>query len=238
MCRPPSDWMSSMRKLMLLICAVALAAATAQAAPAFQPQSVTFVSLRQGWALGTAGGSLALRETTDGGRSWTVRPVPHIAGRHALNVRFADPRDGWIFGGALLWSTHDGGRSWRRLVLHGLGLERSVYDLEASRGTAWLAASNTHEGVEHPCDRGRRRRLARGQRAADGIPRRWRPAWRQLHVRQAAPAGSSRATTAARPAARASRVGAGCAGRRRAPPSATASRSRRRPTRATSPRSA
>ena len=137
-----------MRRLALMLCAAALVAATAQAsAPRFEPQSVTFVSLRQGWALGTAAGSLALRETTDGGRTWAARPAPHVAGGRSLNVRFADPRDGWIFGGAMLWSTHDGGRSWRRLALHGLGIEHAIYDLEAARGTAWLAASNTHEGV-------------------------------------------------------------------------------------------
>ena len=83
---------------------------------------------------------LALRETTDSGRSWSSRPLPaslvgaadrKVDGAPAdlwggsgfgLNVRFADPRDGWIYGGLevpgsvgpALWSTHNGGLSWRQ----------------------------------------------------------------------------------------------------------------------------
>jgi len=132
-----------MRRLALLSLAFAILAVPALAsAPRFEPVSVTFVSPRQGWALGSTG---ALRETADGGRTWSARTSPAAGG--GLNVRFADARNGWIYGGARLWSTHDGGRRWRRLTLRGLGSERSIYDLEAARGTAWLAASNTHQGV-------------------------------------------------------------------------------------------
>ena len=81
---------------------------------------------------------LALRQTTDGGRSWSPRPLPSTLVAAAdlelgsvsdplaeLNVRFADLRDGWIYGGLAvktrqggqayisveptLWSTHNGG---------------------------------------------------------------------------------------------------------------------------------
>ena len=57
----------------------AIGSSAAAAAP-FDPYSVTFVSLERGWALGTAPCALAahciaLRETTDAGRSWFVRPA-------------------------------------------------------------------------------------------------------------------------------------------------------------------
>jgi hypothetical protein len=90
----------------------------------FDPESVTFVSLGTGWVLGTiqcapGGTCLALRETTDAGRSWSPRPLPtplvaladrKVGGVPAdccgagLNVRFADLRDGWIYGGLVVTS--------------------------------------------------------------------------------------------------------------------------------------
>ncbi len=87
--------------------------------PRFNPRSVTFASLRTAWALGTVPcahhrGCLALRKTTNAGRSWVARPFPaalaaaanrKIGGVPAelidgvpLRVYFADPRDGWIYG--------------------------------------------------------------------------------------------------------------------------------------------
>ena len=154
----------------------------------FDPVSVTFVSADRGWVLGmapcsTAGGCLALRETGDGGRSWRARPLPAslVAAADAstarglsndlttspgvgLNVRFADPRDGWIYGGlvvpstvrsgvesvaveATLWSTHDGGVNWREQPLRGLGSQDLVFDVEAAAGRAYLMQTNRKNGV-------------------------------------------------------------------------------------------
>jgi len=145
----------------------------------FNPGSVTFVSLDTGWALGTArcagGACLALRETTDAGRSWSARPLPtslvaaadrrvggvlaELYGSSGLNVRFADLRDGWIYGGLAvparrvgvayvaieptLWSTHDGGVIWRRQPLPGFGPQGSIFDVEAAAATVYLMATNT-----------------------------------------------------------------------------------------------
>ncbi len=91
----------------------------------FHPISVDFSSSRQGWALGTLGcvaptRCLALRSTSDAGRSWTDVALPQalldaanrfVTGRPAimysdppsgtpgeLYVRFADSSDGWIYG--------------------------------------------------------------------------------------------------------------------------------------------
>jgi hypothetical protein len=144
---------------------------------------VTFVSLARGWTLGTVGcGSRrcwALQSTADGGRTWSAQRLPaallaaanryysSLAAEYAaasLNIRFADARDAWIYGGvpvrtrqsditsyglrAILWSTHDGGRHWAQQPLRGLGEQDVIFDLEAANGTAWLMeSSNTREGM-------------------------------------------------------------------------------------------
>jgi hypothetical protein len=132
---------------------------------AFHPQSVTFVSAETGWSLGTvpchgAGACLTLVHTTDAGTSWTTRALPAQLLAEAdnkanadmypgtgLNVRFADALDGWVFGGfansgPVLWSTHDGGSTWRHESLPGLSDQGPVFDLEAAGGTAYLMAAN------------------------------------------------------------------------------------------------
>lgn len=141
---------------------------TVQEFPSFYPSSVTFVSLEDGWALGgaTCGHStcLDLRKTVDGGRSWSAQPLPaalvsaadrwpegNFSAGTALNVRFADPRDGWIFGfvraqtstgiqvRATVWATHDGGRSWAPVSAAGLSSPYSaVLDLEAGAGSVYM----------------------------------------------------------------------------------------------------
>ena len=109
--------------------APAPAAVAAPAAARFDPLSVTFVSLKTGWALGTSpcasGTCLGLRETTDAGSSWVTRPLPaalvaaadrKVGGSSALdeccggglNVRFANLSDGWIYGGLLVPSQFQG----------------------------------------------------------------------------------------------------------------------------------
>lgn len=135
------------------------------AAPAiFNPVSVTFASLDNGWALGTVpcahtGDCLALKETLDAGSTWSSRPLPPglVAAARAssgplvngapagsgLNVRFANARDGWVFGGfpngrPVLWSTHNGAASWQRDPLRGLANDSPILDLETARGTVYL----------------------------------------------------------------------------------------------------
>ncbi len=157
----------------------AAALAPQPSAQAFQPGSVTFVSLSSGWALGSVpcqgpGRCLALRQTTDGGRTWSVVTLPQglleqvnrrldgypeLAAGALLTVRFADLRDGWIFGGvslngtewAVLWSTHDGGRTWHRVSsLPGMTAQAPIFDLEAARGTVYAlgqSSSTTYPGA-------------------------------------------------------------------------------------------
>lgn len=136
--------------------------ASAGGVEAFAPESVTFVSSDRGWVLGVGRclrrRCFGLLETTDGGSSWSQRPLP--AGlatlplgsgfpEPALNVRFADPLDGWIFGSVLeggfprprLWATDDGGRSWHQQRLAWIGVDGSILDLEAAAGTAYILAT-------------------------------------------------------------------------------------------------
>jgi hypothetical protein len=158
---------------------LALGSSLRAAAGRFSPRSVTFVSVATGWVLGTApcvsaAACLVLRETTDGGRSWFSRPLPaslvaaadrKVGGVPAelveapgvgLSVRFADLRDGWIYGAVptrqagiapTLWSTHDGGLVWRKQPLGGLGRQGSIFDVEAAAGTVHLMESNSTAGV-------------------------------------------------------------------------------------------
>jgi len=161
--------------------ASAPAPAAVVAATRFDPLSVTFVSLKTGWALGTSpcasGTCLGLRETTDAGSSWVVRPLPaalvaaadrKVSGNSALdeccggglNVRFANLLDGWIYGGLFvpsqfqgtsepaLWSTHNGGATWVQDRLPaGLDTTGSIFDLEAAGGRVYFMAHDKSFGV-------------------------------------------------------------------------------------------
>ena len=107
----------------------------------FQAHSVTFVSARLGWVLGTSGCSLCapvLLRTEDAGRTWTRIPAPSDG--YANEVRFADPQNGWIFGtnsgeaATGLWATHDGGSHWNRPPLPGITPGDIVSDVEAAAG--------------------------------------------------------------------------------------------------------
>jgi hypothetical protein len=91
----------------------------------FKPAAVSFISPGNGWVLGASGCSAcaALRATTDGGRTWTALPSPrvqlpfeHPRSGDIGDIAFADSRNGFLFGPALLVS-HDGGKSWRREAL-------------------------------------------------------------------------------------------------------------------------
>ncbi len=111
--------------------------------PGFQVQSATFVSDLEGWVLGTSRCAsppcTSLARTTDGGVHWRGIPAP----RDVLDtppsppdigvgeVRFADPRNGWVFGPDL-WSTHDGGATWDRVA--SIPASSRIVALEASAG--------------------------------------------------------------------------------------------------------
>jgi hypothetical protein len=121
--------------------APALGASPSTSSTGFAAQSVTFVSSDEGWVLGsvTCGASACevLRHTTDGGHTWTPGNGPPTT--LVAHLRFADPSDGWAWGGSELWATHDGGGTWTRVSVSGLAAPWTVEDLEASRGLAQVA---------------------------------------------------------------------------------------------------
>ena len=113
----------------------------------YRPLSATFVTPEHGWMLGdlpcSTGRCLQIRVTADGGRSWpTVAAIPTALREQAVaggdsnftKIRFADPRNGWIFG-RYVWATHDGGQTWREVAND----NRRPYSLAAGGGVVWLA---------------------------------------------------------------------------------------------------
>ncbi|MCP4643646.1 MAG: hypothetical protein GY851_24575, partial [bacterium] len=84
--------------------------------------SIYFVDARHGWAVGGAG---KLSRTSDGGDNWIHTVLPTDEDFYA--VHFVDQRIGWAAGGYVghglyghgfpdgisIWSTTDGGASWR-----------------------------------------------------------------------------------------------------------------------------
>lgn len=84
--------------------------------------------------------------------------VAALYGAGSLNVRFANNVDGWIFGTLpgpvptqgvafiqyepTLWSTHDGGHVWNKLPVAWVGRYGTIFDLEASAGTAYVMGEN------------------------------------------------------------------------------------------------
>jgi photosystem II stability/assembly factor-like uncharacterized protein len=93
----------------------------------FLAQSVSFVTADDAFVLGVvgcpSGACLAVRHTSDGGRTWSPAPAPPAALdttglSGVLDLHFADALDGWAYG-PVLWATHDGGVEWQSLDLGG-----------------------------------------------------------------------------------------------------------------------
>jgi len=105
---------------------------------------VSFVSASNGWVLGRGNCAecAALRETRDGGDTWTgLPPPPAPLGyytsspvRGVTQVAFADAASGFLYGPELL-ATSDGGRTWSRESLP------PVQDLVTGNGYAFALTS-------------------------------------------------------------------------------------------------
>lgn len=116
----------------------------------FQTRSVSSVGSGVTYVLGTAPCAQApctsMARSTDGGRTWKgIRP-PRVALASASadplpagavsNVRYASPRQGWLYGGAL-YATHDGGASWAQV-----GVPGQVQALETDGTTAFAVVAS------------------------------------------------------------------------------------------------
>jgi len=154
----------------LLIVALAAGCGTARAPSVSQPASggpvpsgfmaasVTFVSAREAFALGTAACGHApctsIARTLDRGVSWRGLQAPAVplgepyaaTGPAVWGIRFATPVDGFVFGNGL-WMTASGGEQWSAVAYPGgaiLSLEivdRQVLAVTARHGpnglTGW-----------------------------------------------------------------------------------------------------
>ncbi|MTE14221.1 WD40/YVTN/BNR-like repeat-containing protein [Nocardia aurantiaca] len=117
----------------------------------FQPDSITFITAEEGWVLGRVypcdtEPCRALRHTTDGGRTWQQAPLPAPL-RTATKtgwVKFADAHNGWIRADSKLFSTHDGGTTWRPVDLD-VNAVVDAWTLSVSEDGVHIAAAQPGE---------------------------------------------------------------------------------------------
>ena len=125
-------------------------------AAAFRAASVTFVSTREAFVLGTAPCThrpcTSIARTRDRGVSWRGLPAPTVplgepgvTSPSVWGIRFATPEHGFVFGNGL-WVTTDGGERWSAAPYPGgsiMSLEiidRQVLTVTMRRGTAGNAS--------------------------------------------------------------------------------------------------
>jgi hypothetical protein len=126
-------------------CGVCCSSLRAGRAAAFKAQSITWVTSRHGWVLGTvpcrASTCTAVIGAAGGGR-WALlgrvsAPIAPSGERGVSEIRMATPRLGWVFGPGL-FRTADGGRSWRAEAIPG---GKQVLDLAATPRAAYAIVS-------------------------------------------------------------------------------------------------
>jgi hypothetical protein len=130
--------------------------------PGMTVTSITFIDVNTAWALGYAPcltphdwhSCPAVIRSRDGGRTWAGVPVPGNAAYYG-DIRFATSRDGWVVVRAtisagdprqdgVLYSTHDGGATWKQVSLP----EPARY-LETSGGRVWLSTGSNPVDPPH-----------------------------------------------------------------------------------------
>ena len=129
----------------------------------FAATSVTFVGVNTGWVIGQAGtpGQCAtsyctsVARTDDAGQTWSGGPAPMTgapAGPTGVGqIRFLNTTNGWAFGPEL-FSTHDGGGTWKQVNTGGL----RVTDLETVGDRAFAvfgSCSGTGSSFAAQCTR-------------------------------------------------------------------------------------
>jgi photosystem II stability/assembly factor-like uncharacterized protein len=112
----------------------------------FRPLDFSFIGPNVGWALGEeCGADKCLARTawtTNSGKSWHKLPSPvnlrtkEDTGTSVRQMRFGNLKNGYLFDPSLL-STHDGGKTWKKVELPG-----DVVALNETKGTAWALVRN------------------------------------------------------------------------------------------------
>jgi hypothetical protein len=122
----------------------------------FQPDSASFVSAQTGFVLGLAqcqidpvGGHfcLTIARTQDGGKTWSsiptpgadLVPAPTLNGSHnaVSRIKFTSVLDGYLYGPDL-YATHDGGKTWKKLIIQGIPTAYGVSSLESTRSNTFI----------------------------------------------------------------------------------------------------
>ncbi|HEY5334766.1 MAG TPA: hypothetical protein VIJ71_01950 [Mycobacteriales bacterium] len=122
----------------------------------FAPAAAWFVTSDRGWAVGTvpchSGVTtlcVTMVGTSDGGGHWTsLTPPPFLdladPYHHAV-FRMTTGGDGLLSDGrpgAPLWSTHDGGSTWDRLVLPGAAADAEIGDIALDGASAYVVVGD------------------------------------------------------------------------------------------------
>lgn len=102
--------------------------------------AVYFLDSRRGWVAGDGG--VVLR-TRDGGRSWTRQTV---ATNDSFNdVYFRNEENGYLLAASQVFTTDDGGETWRaaaRFTAQGFGAEPELYSVRfTSKKRGWIVGS-------------------------------------------------------------------------------------------------
>lgn len=97
-----------------------------------------------GNAVGAAGepGASAVLRSEDGGGTWERRPFGDAL---LADIDFADQRHGWLVALDRIWTTSDGGRSWRRSKQLGMAVLTGV--TSSDRRHAFVAGWGTLDGA-------------------------------------------------------------------------------------------
>ncbi len=115
---------------------------------ALDVKAIAAVDYRTAWiagnAVGAAGepGASAVMRTTDGGESWTRTP---FGGALLADVAFTDRRHGVLVALDRIWSTRDGGRTWRLRKQLPMTVLTSVAAGDGLQ--AWVAGWGTQDGA-------------------------------------------------------------------------------------------
>jgi photosystem II stability/assembly factor-like uncharacterized protein len=157
-------WMPRWVAAVMAVVLVAACSNKTAVAP-LRPESVTFISPQVGLVIGLAPCGdvqcLRLAKTVDAGHSWTwmtsanlsslAQAIPLTSATDQWRLRFADAENGWI-SGPLLLATHNGGRTWTRIELPGLGSQNGfVGALEAADGRVFAeVAEGTDQNTFGP----------------------------------------------------------------------------------------
>jgi photosystem II stability/assembly factor-like uncharacterized protein len=141
--------------------------------------SITFVSAREAFVLGTAPGyGAVIARTLDRGATWQRVPAPAVpigrpgqtggggASPRAWGIRFATPEHGFVFGNGL-WETSDGGAHWARAASPG----DTIFSLATIDGQVLADTASAAAQAASANDAAATDTLAR--RALGGGP--WRP---------------------------------------------------------------